>query len=278
MSFAYISEEGDTRNHKKIENERFFSEFEQTIKEKYGAMADDMLSFFDDLTMFFAEQHIPVTDFSKKHIDLLMGEYLNYECLTDAECSMAYQMLLDFADFFLKKNSNAAFFKHFLEKEKETIYDYWLFDMDSESKFQELFNNFDMLYAMEQSEIQNKKPDFNDAICFIDDLHRLLDTIRTHAAEAKKTNPTITDDELEKTIQETLAKQSKKVPINECSEETLFSLPKPIAKRFVEIGCKVLELNKFSKGSKDYLDTLEALMLYLEKLREDIKKLKTKKK
>jgi hypothetical protein len=278
MSFAYLSEGGDTRSHKKIENERFFGEFEQTIKEKYGAMADDMLSFFDDLAMFFTEQHIPVTDFSKKHIDLLMGDYLNYEGLTDAECSMAYQMLLDFTDFFLKKNSDAAFFKDFLEKQKETIYDYWLLDMDSESKFQELFNNFDMLYAMEQPEIQNKKPDFNDALCFIDDLHCLLDTIRTLTAEAKKTNPIITDDELQKTIQETLTKQIKKVPINECSEETLFSLPKPIAKRFVEIGCKILELNKNSKGSKDYLDTLGELLLFLEKLRDDIKKLKTKKK
>ena len=240
-------------------------------------MADDMLSFFDDLAMFFTEQHIPVTDFSKKHIDRLMTEYLNYEDLTDAECSMAYQMLLDFADFFLKKNSNAAFLKDFLEKEKETIYSYWLLDTDSEGEFQEIFNNFDLLYAMEQPEMQNKKPDFNEAIRFIDDLHCLLDTIRTLAAEAKKTNPTISDDELQKTIQETLTKQIKNISINECSEETLFSLPKPIAKRFVEIGCKVLELNKFSKGSKDYLDTLKALMLFLEKLRDDIKKLKTKK-
>jgi hypothetical protein len=277
-SFVYISEGGDTRSHKKIENERFFGEFEQTIKVKYGAMADDMLSFFDDLTLFFTEQHIPVTEFSKKHIDRLMTEYLNYENLTDAECSMAYQTLLDFADFYLKINSNAAFFKDFLEKKKETIYDYWCFDTDAENKFQELFNNFDMLYAMEQPEMQHKKPDFNDALCFIDDLHCLLDTIRTLAVETKKTNPIITDDDLQNTIQERLTKQIKNISINDCSEETLFSLPKPIAKRFVEIGCKILELNKFSKGSKDYLDTLEALMVFLEKLRDDIKKLKTKKK
>ena len=263
---------------KKGENELFFSEFQQTIKEKYGVMADEMLSFFDDFALFFEEQHLPVTDFSKKHIDRLMTEYLDYEDLTNAECSMAYQMLLDFADFYLKKNSNAVFFKDFLEKQQETIYDYWCFDTDAENKFQELFNDFDLLYALEQQEIQHKKPDFNEAICFIDDLHHVLDTIRSLAAEAKKKNPTITDKELQKTIQEKLPKQIKKIPINDCSEETLFSLPKPIAKRFVEIGCKIIELNKFSKGSKDYLDTLEALMIFLEKLREDIKKLKTKKK
>ena len=174
-------------------------------------MADDMLSFFDDLAMFFTEQHIPVTDFSKKHIDRLMTEYLNYEDLTDAECSMAYQMLLDFADFFLKKNSNAAFLKDFLEKEKETIYSYWLLDTDSEGEFQEIFNNFDLLYAMEQPEMQNKKPDFNEAIRFIDDLHCLLDTIRTLAAEAKKTNPTISDDELQKTVTADCSTQDKKI-------------------------------------------------------------------
>ena len=265
-------------NKKKVENERFFGEFEQTIKEKYGAMADDMLSFFDDLTLFFTEQHIPVTDFSKKHIDRLMTEYLNYEDLTDAECSMAYQTLLDFADFYLKINSDAAFFKDFLEKQKKTIYDYWCFDPEAESKFKEFFNNFDMLYAVEQPEMQNKKPDFNEAISFIDDLHHVLDTIRTLVAEAKKTTPTITEDELQKTIQETLTKQIQKIPFKECSEDTLFSLPKPLAKRFVETGCKILELNKFPSGSKDYLDTLEAIMVFLEKLREDIKKLKTKKK
>lgn len=264
--------------HKKMANERFFSKFEQTLKEKYGAMAADMLEFFNDFAMFFTEQKIPVTDFSKKHIDRLMTEYLNYEDLTDAECSMAYQMLFDFADFSSKNNIDLSFFTQFLQKQKETIYSYWCFDSDADIMFQELFDNFDLLYDMEQPEIQNKKPDFNDALCFIDDLHLVLDTIRSLVFEAKKANSAITEDDLQKKIQERLPSQIKKIPINECSEETLFSLPKPIAKRFVEIGCKVLELNKFSKGSKDYLDTLEALMLFLEKLRDDIKKLTIKKK
>jgi hypothetical protein len=263
---------------KKGENELFFREFQQTIKEKYGVMADEMLSFFDDFALFFEEQHLPVTELSKKHIDRLMTEYLDYEDLTNAECSMAYQMLLDFAEFCVKKDSSAVFFKDFLEKEKEIIYNYWCFDTDAESKFQELFNDFDLLYALEQPEIQHKKSDFNEAIRFIDDLHGVLETIRSLAAEAKQTTPTISDKELQKTIQERLPSQIQKIPSNACSEETLFSLPKPIAKRFVEIGCKVIELNKFPKGSKDHLDRLEALMQFLQKLREDIKKLKTKKK
>jgi len=186
--------------------------------------------------------------------------------------------LFDFADFCLTKDSTATLFKDFLEKEKETIYDYWCVDMDVEHEFQELFNDFDSLYDMGQSEMQHKKPDFNEAICFIDDLHYVLDTIRSLAAEAKKANPTISDDELQKTIQERLPKQIQDISIKDFSEDTLFLLPKPIAKRFVGIGCKVLELNNFSQGSKEYLDTLEALMVFLETLREDIKKLKTKKK
>ncbi|HER45521.1 MAG TPA: hypothetical protein ENO12_01745 [Thermoplasmatales archaeon] len=58
---------------KKGENELFFRQFQQTIKEKYGVMADEMLSFFDDFALFFEEQHLPVTDFSKQHIDTSTG-------------------------------------------------------------------------------------------------------------------------------------------------------------------------------------------------------------
>jgi hypothetical protein len=265
-------------NKKKVENERFFGEFEQTIKEKYGVMADDMLDFFDDFTMFFTEQKIPLRTFAKEHINMLMSEYLNYEGLTEAECSMAYQMLLDFADFSSKNNIDSAFFTHFLKTEKETIYEYWLNDSESEFDFQAFFDNFDLFYDMMRSEIKNMKPDFDSALHFIDHIYRLLDATRSLAVQTKKDNPNISGEELQNILVEHARKEAKHLSILECSEEAILTLPKPLAKRYIEIGCKILELNNHMKGSTGYLSSLENLLRFLEKLREDIKKLKTKKK
>lgn len=264
--------------HKKMENERFFGKFEQTLKEKYGAMAPDMLEFFDDFTMFFTEEKIPIRTFAKEHINKLMAEYLHYDGLTEAECSMAYQMLLDFVDFSSKNNIDTAFFKHFLETEKETIYDYWLYDADSELDFQMFYDNFDAFYDLMRSEIKTMKPDFDNAIHFIEHIHRLLTTIRSVAIQTKKDDPTISDDALQKLLGERMREESMDLSIKECSEEAILSLPKDLAKRFVEIGCKVLELNHHTRGSSNYLNTLDNLLRFLETLSQDIQKVKNKRK
>ena len=129
-----------------------------------------------------------------------------------------------------------------------------------------------------QSEIRNKKPDVDRAVRFIEDVHRLIDRVLTCTTETKKANPTISDDELQKIVGNASLRVIKDVSFNEFSEETVFSLPKPLAKNVVEIGCKLLELNQCEFGSKEYINSLRNILAFLENAGDDLKKVKWKKK
>lgn len=263
---------------KTIDNETLFEEFEQTLEEKYGHMAEEMLTFFDDFTSFFTEQNLSVTKFTKKHIDQLMGDYLNYERLTEAECSMAYQILLDFADFCTNYNISLTSFKTFLEKEKEIIYGYWIHDTESLLDSQELLDNFDVIYPMVHAEIKNKKPDIDGAITFIENIHHLINRIHTFTQKTQHLHPRITDEELQKKIDEKFFEETEDFKRFEFSEETIFSLPKPQAKKIVEIGCKLQKLNQFEFGSRERTKAIEHLLTFLEDVHNELKRVKGKKK
>ena len=276
-----------------MDRKQFFTEFRQTMEKKYGHMADDMIGFFKQVSIFFREEDINISKFTKKHINILLNDYLDFDDLTDPECSMMFQGLIDFCDFCKKKNIDYEFFKTYLLKHKISLYDRWsgfeesLEDLDDDffdgervdNRFPEidsedLLNNFDSIYDLVRNlELKNKQPDNPRIIRFLERVYEV-----ENLNHEMSTNPSkVILNTTEKQLMQIMDKKERF--FNESSEiqPLIFFLPKPLAKQFFMIMFKMEESERYKIGSSEKVKILKDSLVQLRTFIDEIKKLNGKK-
>ena len=269
-----MSEKGE-----RMDNETIFEEFENTIEMKYGHMAEDMLSFFDEFTIFFEEENLDVARFTKKEIDTLIDNYLDFEGLSDGECSMLFQTLLDFCDFCISKKINYKFFKTFLEKEKDTLYDWWsedesLFSEDDlpDINFDEILENFDSFYEIMKLQVKNKKLNIPRILDFLQTTYDMMILGHNKSQEIRRKYPDLTGEEYTQKFERAIEKEQVAKDDFGDIEELLFLLPKEQVKKFMTISFKMSEYDKYKLGSPERKKAIENNIKRMEDLIDDIKK------
>lgn len=262
-----------------MDNVTIFEEFEDIIEEKYGHMAEDMLSFFDEFTIFFEEENLDVARFTKKEIDTLIGDYLDFEGLADGECSMLFQTLLDFCDFCISKKINYEFFKTFLEKEKDTLYHWWseeepLFSEDDfpEINPDEILENFDTYYKFMKLQIKNQKLDIPRILDFLQTTYDIMILGHNKSQEIRKKYPDLTEEEYIKKFEQAIEKEQITKDDFRDIEKTIFLLPKEQVKKFVTISFKMSEYDKYKLRSPERKKVIEENIKRIKDLIDDIKK------
>lgn len=262
-----------------MDNETLFEEFEDIIEAKYGYMAEDMLSFFNEFTIFFEDENLDVARFTKKEIDTLIDNYLDFEGLSDGECSMLFQTLLDFCDFCMDKKINYGFFKSFLEKEKDALYGWWSEEgtFFSEDDFPEInpddiLENFDHFYEILKLQVKDKKLNIPKIIKFLEITRDHIIRSYTTSGEIRKKYPHLTEEEHLRKVEEIVLKEPVNVDDFKDIEKTMFLLPKEQAKKFVNITLKMEGNTKYEPGSPERKKAFEEITAVLQDLIDDIKK------
>ena len=269
-----MSEKGE-----RMDNETIFEEFENTIEMKYGHMAEEMLPLFDEFTIFFEKENLGVARFTKKKIDTLIDNYLDFEGLSDGECSMLFQTLLDFCDFCIGKKIDYKFFKTFLEKEKEALYGWWSEEETffSEDDFPEInpddiLENFDHFYEILKIQVKDKKLDIPKIIKFLEITRSHIVHSYTTSQEIRKKYPDLSEEEHLQKVEEIVLKEPVNVDEFKDIEKTMFLLPKEQAKKFVNITLKMGGNTKYEPGSSKRKKAFEEITAELQDLIDDIKK------
>ena len=279
-----------------MDRKQFFTEFRQTMEKKYGHMADDMIDFFKEVSIFFREKDIDISKFAKKHINILLNDYLDFDDLTDAECSMMFQGLIDFCDFCKKKNIDYEFFKTYLLKHKYDLYDRWnsfeesLEDLDEDifndehdehfdNRFPEiepedLLNNFDSVYDLVRNlELKNKKPNNPRIIRFLERVYEV-----ENLNHEMSTNPSkVILNTTEKQLMQIMDKKERFFDESSEIQPLIFFLPKPLAKQFFMIMFKMEESEHYKIGSSEKVKILKESLVQLKTFIDEIKKLNGKK-
>ena len=273
----------------KMSNKKLFEEFEKTIENKYRYMADDMLYFFDDLTDFFDCAKISVGGFNAKHIGPLFEDYLDYGNLCDSGCSMLFQMLIDFCDFCQSKKIDYGFFKKYLEREKDGLYDLWsvyedkdledfLADDDlSDITPEDIMDNFDSWHDVMKLSLKNKKLDVSKVLDFLEQVYNYTKNGFTKSLEMQKKFPDITQKELEYKVETAIGK--KIVDLDDVDDvyKSIFLLPSEQVKKFLNITFLMDEPTKYKLGSPKRKKAIEEILVELKNLIDDVKRLKGKK-
>ena len=277
----------------KMNNKKLFEEFEKTIEDRYGHMADDMLYFFDDFADFFDYGKIDVDEFNAKHIGPLFEDYLDYEDLSDSECSMLFQMLVDFCDFCQSKKIDYGFFKKYLEREKDGLYDLWSAyeddwdDVDLEDFLadddlpditpEDIMDNFDSWHDITKLSLKNKKLDVSKVLDFLEQVYNCTKNGFTKSLEMRKKFPDITQKELEYKVETAIGK--KIVDLDDVDDvyKSVFLLPKEQVKKFLNITFSMGEPAKYKPGSPERKKAIEEILVELKDLIDDVKRLKGKK-
>jgi len=276
-----------------MDRKQFFTEFRQTMEKKYGHMADDMIGFFKQVSTFFREEDINISKFTKKHINILLNDYLDFDDLTDPECSMMFQGLIDFCDFCKKKNIDYEFFKTYLLKHKISLYDRWsgfeesLEDLDDDffdgervgNRFPEidsedLLNNFDSIYDLVRNlELKNKQPDNPRIIRYLERVYE-VETLNHEMS----TNPSkVILNTTEKQLMQIMDKKERFFDESRDIQPLIFFLPKPLAKQFFMIMFKMEESERYKIGSSEKVKILKDSLVQLRTFIDEIKKLNGKK-
>jgi len=276
-----------------MDRKQFFTEFRQTMEKKYGHMADDMIGFFKQVSIFFREEDINISKFTKKHINILLNGYLDFDDLTDPECSMMFQGLIDFCDFCKKKNIDYEFFKTYLLKHKISLYDRWsgfeesLEDLDDDffdgervdNRFPEiepedLLNNFDSIYDLVRNlELKNKQPDNPRIIRFLERVYEV-----ENLNHEMSTNPSkVILNTTEKQLIQIMDKKERFFDESSEIQPLIFFLPKPLAKQFFMIMFKMEESERYKIGSSEKVKILKESLVQLKTFIDEIKKLNGKK-
>lgn len=268
-----------------MDNDKLFDEFENTIEMKYGHMAEEMLPLFDEFTIFFEEGELDIDKFTKKEIDTLINEYLNFEGLSDGECSMLFQTLIDFCEFCTSKKINYGFFKSYLEKEKYGLYGWWgededLFSDDNfpDINFDEILENFDPFYEIMKLQVKNKKLDIPKLVEFLEITRNRIVRSYTTSQEIRKKYPDLNEEEHLQKVEEIVLKEPVNVDEFEDIEKTMFLLPKEQVKKFMGITLKIGGNTKYEPGSPERKKAFEEITAGLQDLIDDLKKMKGKKK
>lgn len=275
-----------------MDRKQFFTEFRQTMEKKYGHMADDMIGFFKQVSIFFREEDINISKFTKKHINILLNDYLDFDDLTDPECSMMFQGLIDFCDFCKKKNIDYEFFKTYLLKHKISLYDRWsgfeesLEDLDDDffdgervdNRFPEidsedLLNNFDSIYDLVRNlELKNKQPDNPRIIRFLERVYEV-----ENLNHEMSTNPSkVILNTTEKQLMQIMDKKERFFDESREIQPLIFFLPKPLAKQFFMNMFKMEESERYKIGSSEKVKILKESLVQLKKFIDEIKKLNGK--
>ena len=277
----------------KMNNNRLFEEFENTIEMKYGHMAEDMLCFFDDLTDFFDYEKIGVDGFNAKHIGPLVEDYLDYEDLSDSKCSMLFQMLVDFCDFCQSKKIDYGFFKKYLEREKDELYDLWSVyeddwdDVDLEDFLayedppditpEDIMDNFDSWHDIMKLSLKNKKLDISKVLDFLEQTYNYTKTGFTKYLEMREKFPDITQKDLEYKVETVIGERMVDLDDVDDVYKSIFLLPKEQVKKFLNITFLMDETTKYKPGSPERKKAIEETLVELKDLIDDVKRLKEKK-
>ncbi len=277
----------------KMNNKKLFEEFEKTIEDRYGHMADDMLYFFDDFADFFDYGKIDVDGFNAKHIGPLFEDYLDYEDLSDSECSMLFQMLVDFCDFCQSKKIDYGFFKKYLEREKDGLYDLWSAyeddwdDVDLEDFLtdddppditpEDIMDNFDSWHDVMKLSLKNKKLDISKLLDFLEQTSNYMKTGFTKSLELRKKFPDISQKELEYKVEIAIGNKMVNLDDVDAVYKSIFLLPKEQVKKFLNITFLMDENTKYEPGSPEPKKEIEEILAELKDLIDDVKRLKGKK-
>lgn len=269
-----------------MKNEQLFEEFEDVIEAKYGHMAEDMLSFFDELTIFFEEENLDVNKFTKKQIDTLVEDYLDFEGLTDAECSMIFQTLIDFCDFCISKKINYNFFKRYLEEEQYELYEWWgeeelLFPEEDdfpEITSDDIMENFDSFYNIMKLTSKKEKADIPNILRYLENLYDISQTGYETAQKLREKFPDITEEELAEECLKAIDKKLMPPYEFENIEKSALLLPREQAKKFYTIVYNMEKTDGLKPGSIKKKKAAEEALATLKELIDDLKKMKGKKK
>lgn len=271
----------------KASNETLFEEFEDLISRKYSHMAGAMLTLSEDFPKFFFDNNIEIKNLEKKDIKKLFDEYLDFIGLSEAECSMLFQILMDFCEFCETKGIDIRSLKEHLIKNKQDIFEYWACDEEEITKSnsfnkmapEEFIKNFDIFYNMMNLEKRKKnleKTDAKEIIDFLEKTHRLMKVTFEKSLEIRKNNPGLNDEEYLARIDEKVNKEYGKelfsnVPNADDITKLVFSLPKEQARQFFELTFKLEEASRFKFGTIKRKETIENILNDLQKLIDAVK-------
>jgi hypothetical protein len=232
-----MSEKGE-----RMDNETIFEEFEDIIEAKYGHMAEEMLPLFDEFTIFFEEENLGVARFTKKKIDTLIDNYLDFEGLSDGECSMLFQTPFFSEDDFPEINPD------------------------------DILENFDHFYEILKIQVKDKKLDIPKIIKFLEITRSHIVHSYTTSQEIRKKYPDLSEEEHLQKVEEIVLKEPINVDEFKDIEKTMFLLPKEQAKKFVNITLKMGGNTKYEPGSSKRKKAFEEITAELQDLIDDIKK------
>ena len=265
-----------------MENEDMLDEFEEFITEKYGHMAEEMLCLADGFLEYIEEKG--VKDLNKAKIRKFTMEYLGYSDLSTAEASMLFQTLIAFCDFAAGKGMDCGFFKEQLLKNKENLYDCWTEEPKIENSLpkidpKEFIENFDAYYSMAKMMRGNKKVDILKTIDFLEKTQKLMQVTFEKSKEIRKNNPSLSEEEyLERLDEEIDAEHGKELfaetPNPDDLFETVFSLPKEQARKFLNLTFKLGEVSNFKFGTIERKEQIDMFLNELGSLIEGLKKTK----
>jgi hypothetical protein len=265
---------------------KLFKGFEKETKEKYGYMADDMLCFFDDFVDFFDNEKIKPSEFNEAHYDYLFETYLDYMGLSDAEFSMAFQILINFCDYCTAKDIDMSIFKDYLIKEKENLYEYWIDEGDDEVidtipegfddiNPHEILENFDSYYEVMKLSLKNKQMDNKQIQKNLENIYDFLHTGFTISTILRKEKPTISEEELQEEVGKKIDEKGIQFILPDDTWVDMFSLPKKQSKKFMEFMILLDENFDHEPGTKERNDSMEQTLSCLKSLIKDIKTIKT---
>jgi len=282
-----------SRKNVKMNNKKLFEEFEKAIGTKYGHMAEEIIDFFYEFTDFFDYEKIGVDEFNAKHIGPLFDDYLDYEGLSDSECSMLFQMLVDFCDFCQSKKIDYGFFKKYLEKEKDEMYDLWSVyeddwdDVDLEDFLvdedppditpEDITDNFNSWHDVMKLSLKNKKLDISKILDFLEQTSNYMKTGFTKSLELREKFPDISQKELEYKVGTAIGKKMVNLDDVDAVYKSIFLLPKEQIKKFLNITFLMDENTKYEPGSPERKKAIEEILAELKDLIDDVKRLKGKK-
>jgi hypothetical protein len=272
-----------------MKNEQLFDEFEEFIESKYGHMADDMLMFFDELVFFFEEKKLRVDRFKRDMIETLINEYLDFEGLSEVECSMLFQTLIDFCDFCTGKKINYDFFKRYLEEEKYNLYERWSYqgalfsEEDLDTAAEAIVENFDPFYEFMQQYVKKKvpnvseTPDVSEVIEFLETMQGHIIRSFTMSQELCEKYPDLTEEEYLQMVEELVLDGLHDIHRFRGFDEAMFFLPKEQVKKYLMITLKLRRNFQYEPGSPERRRDFEEITADLQDLIDDLKKMEKKK-
>lgn len=267
-----------------MEYTTLFSEFSIEIGKKYSYIAEIMQSYCSDLEEFFDENELAPEKFSKNHLKEFVEDWMDYVDMTEAECCILFQFLIDFCSFCKEKGINYDFLKEYLLKNKKKLFNRReKNELSSEiMNPKELLENFDAYYALMRLSRKDNKLEFDKLIDFLEKTYELMKISFETSMDIRKKNPKLSDEEYSFMVDEEINKKHgkrlfKDIPQPEKFFEMISQLPKDSSKKILELSFKMGDTTNFKFGSIKRREVLEELLNHLEKIIEDLKKQKKEK-